>query len=493
VTLGETPSPRIDFDSAFQALPSPYMILDRELRYVEANAAYCAALERRRDALIGRNIFELFPNAGPAGQRLKASFERVLATGVAESIPLIPYPIERPASRGGGFEMRYWSAAHVPLFGPDGRTAYVMQNTVDITELQRLKEIAYGPGSDGLPPAAGEKDILQRAKEVEAANQSLLQESQGLRDLFMQAPGFMAVITGPDEPRFVLANNALLQLIGHRPAVGKTVAEAMPEIVDQGFVDLLTQVMRTGVPYFADMLSVNLQRTPGSPLEERIVNFIYQPIHGPDGAVWGVFVEGNDVTEGARAQAQQKLLVDELNHRVKNTLATVQAIADQTLRTTADPVAFRRAFEARLMALSATHDLLTAAGWRSAELRDVLLSEVGLHGAERYSLDGPGVALAPSQAVALGLLVHELSTNAAKYGAFSTGAGRVAVTWSVEDGALRLTWSESGGPPVSAPLRKGFGSRLIERSLEGALGGKAALDFRRDGLVCEVRLPLGAT
>ncbi|MFN4176584.1 sensor histidine kinase [Phenylobacterium sp.] len=492
VALGPASPERPDLAAAFRVLPSPYMVIDRQLRYVEVNDAYCAVVERSRETLLGRNLFDLFPNPGPAGRRLKESFERVLATGQPDSIPLIPYPIERPASRGGGFEMRYWSAAHVPLFDRAGRPAFVMQNTVDVTELQRLKEIAYGPGSDALPPAPGEKDILLRAQEVQALNQSLLQESQGLRDLFMQAPGFMAVVTGP-ELRFALVNHAYLQLIGHRQVIGRTVAEALPEVIEQGFAELLGTVMRESEPFVGQAVGVRLQRAPGLPLEERFLDFIYQPILGPDGAAWGVFIEGSDVTARVLAERQQKLLLDELNHRVKNTLATVQSIASQTLRTTTDAATFREAFEARLMALSATHDLLTATSWRSAAVRDVLLGEVRPHGDERYTLDGPDVALAPAQAVALGLLVHELSTNAAKYGALSTGAGHVAVAWTVEDDALDLTWSETGGPPVAPPSRRGFGSRLIERSLEGSLGGRASLDFAPGGLVCRVSLPLGRT
>ena len=136
--IAEMTSTRIDFEAVFHALPSPYMILDRALCYVEANVAYCAVVERRSEDLIGRNLFDLFPNPGPAGLRLRESLERVLSTGKTDSIPLIPYPIERPLSRGGGFEMRFWSAAHVPLAGPDGRIAYVMQNTVDVTVTSAL-------------------------------------------------------------------------------------------------------------------------------------------------------------------------------------------------------------------------------------------------------------------------------------------------------------------------------------------------------------------
>jgi two-component sensor histidine kinase len=193
------------------------------------------------------------------------------------------------------------------------------------------------------------------------------------------------------------------------------------------------------------------------------------------------------------AERQQKLLLDELNHRVKNTLATVQSIAAQTLRTNPEPRAFREAFEARLVALAGTHDLLTAGAWRGAALRDVAQLEFRPYGPERYRLDGPEVSLSPAEALSLGLLFHELATNAAKYGALSTGQGRVDVAWSVrEDGGRRLalTWTETGGPPVVAPTRRGFGSRLIERSLSGELGGEAVLEFAPDGLRCHVVLPL---
>jgi two-component sensor histidine kinase len=207
-----------------------------------------------------------------------------------------------------------------------------------------------------------------------------------------------------------------------------------------------------------------------------------------------VFVEGSDVTDRVMAERQQKLLVDELNHRVKNTLATVQAIAAQTLRTTAEPAAFREAFESRLLALSATHDLLTATSWRSAPLRDVILVEFQPYGSERYALSGPEIDLAPAEALALGLLFHELATNAVKYGALSLAEGWVDVTWNVREesggGRLVLEWLERGGPPVSPPTRRGFGSRLIERSLKGHLGGEAVLEFAADGLRCHIRLPL---
>lgn len=480
-----------DFSALFQALPSPHMVLDRALRYVDANPAYCQVTERTREELIGRNIFELFPNDGPGGSRLRHSFERVLATGRPHSLPLIPYPIRLPHSRSGEFELRYWSAVHTPLLDSTGRTEFIVQNTVDVTELQQLQQIAYGAGRRA--PAPGETDLLQRAREVEAANQALLQETQDLRDLFLQAPGFMAVLTAPDL-KFALVNAAYQQLIGHRPVIGRSIREALPEVTAQGFPDLLERVMREGQPFIGRATSVFLQRTADGPLEERFLDFIYQPIADAGGKISGVFVEGADVTDRVKAEEQQKLLVDELNHRVKNTLATVQAIAAQTLRTSAEPAAFNQAFQARLLALSATHDLLTATSWRSAALSDVLKVELHPFGSERYRCEGPELDLAPSEALTLGLIFHELATNAAKYGALSAPRGQVLVDWAVsDDGArrLELTWREAGGPPVRPPVRRGFGSRLIERSL-GA-GGSSVLDFDPAGLICRIslRLPRG--
>jgi two-component sensor histidine kinase len=326
---------------------------------------------------------------------------------------------------------------------------------------------------------------------VQAAHQSLLAETRDLRDLFMQAPGFMAVLEGRDLT-FVLANHAFQRLIGHRPIIGRSVEEALPEVADQGFIELLHGVMAARAPYVGRSVAVRLMRGPGERLEERFVDFIYQPVLGAGGEVTAIFVEGSDVTDRVLGERQQKLLVDELNHRVKNTLATVQAIARQTARATPDPTAFRDAFESRLLALSKTHNLLTDGGWMSAALADVLRAELEPFGEGRFRLEGRAVALSSAEAVALGLVVHELATNAAKYGALSRPEGRLEVSWLVDEARLALTWREFGGPPVVAPERRGFGSRLIERSLEGQLGGGAVLDFAPDGLICRIELPLTA-
>jgi two-component sensor histidine kinase len=187
------------------------------------------------------------------------------------------------------------------------------------------------------------------------------------------------------------------------------------------------------------------------------------------------------------------LLVDELNHRVKNTLSIVQAIAHQTFNKSADPVEARRAFEGRLIALGRAHDLLTQANWENAsltELAEVTLDTRGAN-AELISLTGPNILLSPKQAVSIAMALHELCTNARKYGALSKNEGHVRIDWSWTDSTmLSIVWHESGGPPVSPPARRGFGSTLLERTLARDLDGEVIVTFEQPGLYCSIALPV---
>jgi two-component sensor histidine kinase len=193
------------------------------------------------------------------------------------------------------------------------------------------------------------------------------------------------------------------------------------------------------------------------------------------------------------AEAHQKLLLDELNHRVKNTLATVQSIAAQSLRHGTDVSSVRDSFEARLIALSQAHNLLTRDNWRGASLAELVRTELAPYGGgygERMAITGEEVWLAPSTAVALGMAFHELATNAVKYGALSGPDGRVNVSWSVADAGggrqLRIVWSERGGPLVAKPDRRGFGSRVIVGGLAHQLDGVVDLSFAPTGVVCTI-------
>jgi two-component sensor histidine kinase len=207
----------------------------------------------------------------------------------------------------------------------------------------------------------------------------------------------------------------------------------------------------------------------------------------------------DEIAARKKIEEHQKLLLDELNHRVKNTLATVQSIAAQTIRSSPEPRAFRQAFEARLIALSQAHNLLSLSNWRGVELTDLVRRELTPHGIDdpnRISVAGERVTLPPAIAVAIGMALHELATNAARHGALSSTTGKVEVSWSASSSAsarhLQIIWKESGGPMVHEPKRRGFGSRLIEQGLKHDLHGEAKLSFESSGLKCVIEAVLPA-
>jgi PAS domain S-box-containing protein len=208
-----------------------------------------------------------------------------------------------------------------------------------------------------------------------------------------------------------------------------------------------------------------------------------------------------DITERKQAEERQVLLIHELNHRVKNTLATVQSLAIQTLRSSRNSEAFQANFMSRLMALSATHDILTLKLWESASIGEILAAELQPYGGidqNRIEARGDVVHLKPRQALSLGMALHELATNAAKYGALSSPHGRIRISWSVDqtqstEPRLVIRWREEGGPAVKVPKRRGFGTRLIDRSIAHELGGDIEMKFAPTGLDCTFRVPMEET
>jgi PAS domain S-box-containing protein len=206
-----------------------------------------------------------------------------------------------------------------------------------------------------------------------------------------------------------------------------------------------------------------------------------------------------DVTERKRNEERQKLLLDELNHRVRNMLAIIQSIAGQTLRETPEPAAFKAAFTARLAAFARAHSLLTKELWQGVALHDVVATALAPFDAEgrpeAIGIDGPPVLIRPNAAVTLCLVLHELATNAAKHGALSAPGGKVAVTWRrsgmlpEHSSYVELVWAERGGPQVKPPAKQGFGSRLIAASAD-QLGGDAQICYEPAGATTRLRFPL---
>jgi two-component system, chemotaxis family, CheB/CheR fusion protein len=215
-------------------------------------------------------------------------------------------------------------------------------------------------------------------------------------------------------------------------------------------------------------------------------------IDGGSRELVGFFI---DRTRQKADEEHRELLLLELKHRVKNMLATVQAIAKQTARHHVDRDAFNEALTGRLRAMARAHDLITARNTGEVCLRDLILAQVEPCVSETGQLDydGPHMQIRPEAANALGLVLHELATNAAKYGALGTETGRVTIRWQGDGpGRVRIDWTEAGGPRVSPPVRRGFGTTLIESSLSHGLGGEIALDYRPEGLHAVMALPAKA-
>lgn len=221
------------------------------------------------------------------------------------------------------------------------------------------------------------------------------------------------------------------------------------------------------------------------------------PIFDAAGRFKGYRGTGRNITEQKAWDETQRLLVNELNHRVKNTLATVQAIAANTLSRTRDPAHFVETFAGRIQSLACAHTLLTKASWQGADLKALILEQLALRGFVpdgRVAVSGPNVHLDPQVALPMALVIHELSTNACKHGSLSGPKGRVVIKWELvgngEPFKLQLEWRETDGPMVQPPVSRNFGSVLIERSLSFALGGESKLSFEPEGLTFSLLLPL---
>jgi len=284
-------------------------------------------------------------------------------------------------------------------------------------------------------------------------------------------------------------NQGAERLYGYRAeeVIGKPVTVLLPEDRQDEEPGILERISRGEHVHHYETIR---QRKDGSLVE---ISLTVSPIRDAHGKVIGASKIARDITERKQAERLQRVLMHELNHRVKNTLAMVQAIARQTFHGSQEGSAAREAFDARLLAMSNTHDLLMRENWDGAELSKVIAEVIAPYQRERFEINGPELRLTPRVALSLTMALHELTTNAAKYGALSVPTGRVAITWTVRPGDpphLIFRWQERSGPPVSPPTKKGFGSRLIERSLATELAGEVHLSYASTGVVCEVSAPL---
>jgi PAS domain S-box-containing protein len=303
----------LNYQALFDASPNPYLVLDRSLNIAGANRAYLASTQRELADIVGRWAWEAFPTDSATEALAVASFERVFRTGLPETQPLLRFDITRPEAQGGGLEKRFWCIKLTPVFDGEGEVEFVLQHPIDVTELERLKELA--PAFKKLALQPEQVRIFDRAREALEDNLSLKAESDRLRQLFAQAPSFMAVLTGP-ELRFELANATYQQLLGGRPVIGRTVREVFAQQEAQPFFDLLDQVYATGEPYIGRGMEILLQDAQGC-TRRHLLDFVYQPMRDAKDQITGIFVEGNDVTAWntamynlAQREARLRLIIE---------------------------------------------------------------------------------------------------------------------------------------------------------------------------------------
>ncbi|WP_166894108.1 ATP-binding protein [Massilia sp. CCM 8734] len=292
-----------DYQALFRASPYPYLLMDLALNIIGANDAYLHATGRRAEELLGRYVFDAFPeNPDDPGStniaEVRSSLERAIASGKPDSTAFLRYSV--PAA-GGGFEERFWSTVHTPVNGADGEVAFVAQNAIDVTELYRFDRQSHLASVDPDTRPVVAEDHFNQARMHQAMNRILMVERGHLRDLFNQAPGFIAVLAG-EQHVFEMVNEAYYQLVGHRELVGKPVWEALPDVRGQGYEQLLDQVYRSGKPFVGRNLRVAVQRLAHGPVTHSHVDLLYQPLFDKDGRVSGIFVQGHDVSEAHAAQ-----------------------------------------------------------------------------------------------------------------------------------------------------------------------------------------------
>jgi PAS domain S-box-containing protein len=376
-----------------------------------------------------------------------------------------------------------------------GRSIAVpLQGLVD--QAQRL-----GRGDPVVPLLSGLAEVDQVTGALVAASTELHKREDALRASEARlwatqnnaAVGIAEVVR---DGRFVSVNEARCKLTGHArdELIGQHFAHVTdPEILDHDLELFARQVAGALDAYTTDS---KFRRKDGSRGWARVTSTAVRDAAGE--FLYAVRVV-EDITERRQADRRQKLLIDELNHRVKNTLATVQSLAWQAARQDVPPKVAQERFQERLLALSRTHNLLNETHWEGASLRTILETELGpyMTSSSRVGIDGPEIDLAARAAVVLGMAFHELTTNAVKYGALSCPSGRVQVDWMVQEQGdeanLTIDWCELSGPTLEGQPNPGFGSRLLRQTITRELAGQLDLRFERAGVCCAIAIPLGSS
>ena len=460
------------FAAAVRATRMPMLITDPnkpDNPIVFANEAFIRLTGYSREEVLGHNCrFLQGPATDPAGiARLRDAIRRR-----AE----IEMEIINHRKDGSTF----WNRVLIsPVFDEDGRLSYFFASQLDVT-LER----------DRMVRLENDRALLER--EVERRSRDLRLSDERMR--FILSSARLGSWTLDLDDMRLTCSDICKRNFGRSPADpfsyddlrGAVVSDDLPQ-VEQA----LASVLADGSDYTAEYRI----RTPAGETRWLLARGrAHVDANDRVVSISGMII---DLTDNKRNEEQRLILTAELKHRVKNSMATVQAIVTQSLRNAASVAEAQRVVTARLQSLASAHDLLTRENWNSATLPEIVAAATGAFENPqhpRFQIHGPDLKMPPRVTMALMLALHELSTNAVKYGALSGPSGHVVIDWHVfkhaSDEMIELRWHEFGGPPVSEPSRRGFGSRLIETVLAAELGGQASLDYRASGLVFKVVAPV---
>jgi two-component sensor histidine kinase/PAS domain-containing protein len=440
------------FETALRGAKVYVFSQDRELRY---NWAYNPRGEDVAASILGHTDSDIVST--PDREMIIATKLRVLGSGQPEDAE-VSYMLP---------EGRVIFALHIePTLGPDGQIDGIMCAAVDVTRLRTLEreqrrlmeELATN---------------LQRYElGMQSSNVTVFTQDRDLR------------YTSISKPMFGKTVNEI---------IGRTDEEVLPSANRLAIIGAKREVLKTGQSQKQEMKVV--EQVNDTEIERWYV-LNMDALRDISGAIVGLTTSSVDITERMAAESHLRMLMHELTHRSKNLLAVIQAMAHQTGRQAGSISRFLDRFGERLQALAKSHDILVQEDWHGASLVELVRSQLGHYldqSGSQISIKGPSLQLKPEGAQALGLALHELATNASKYGALSVQSGRVSVDWkripTAKGGGLELVWQERGGPKVEAPKTRGFGSLVIERNLARSMDADVKLEFLEEGVSCRVQIP----
>ena len=356
----------------------------------------------------------------------------------------------------------------------------------------KRSESDFGNGSDAVLRRENERlktDIERLRERLEAQNVDFSElKSHFARYETALRGSKVTVFTQDRDLRYTSISNPFCGRTVER-ILGCTDDELFPGRSGAAMVALKRAALDNGQPARGEVLVEDFAT-------ERWFDLHVEPLRNPAGVLGGLACAAVNISKRKEDEAHLRLLLRELTHRSKNLLAVIQAMARQTARHAGSMDGFLSQFSGRLQSLAAAHDLLVRDSWRGASMRELIQAQLAAYiddEGQRVSMSGPAIALKPEAAQTLGLALHELAANAARFGAFSADAGRVAIAWertqSPRDEALVLDWREEGGPPVKARRKRGFGAAAIERNLALALAADVSLDFDPVGVHCRIVIP----